>query len=261
MTTPENPMPEVPTESASPVTKAEAKRLVREAKALKKANRSWVARHMFLTGIGVVAVAVIAINVANGGSKDAPAAQAPQAAVVVDDAAGTETEAAAPVEKPPAGITGGDHIVGTDIAAGQYRATVDDSFFDLCTVSQKNGDDILDLRTAHEGAVIFTVQDIPGSVASFDGCDTITSTAEVPGTAPAQLGNGDWLVGTELAAGQYSAVVDTSATIVLGMISQSNGAEVLDLTTGDTGNVVFTVKDVPGSVVSFSGVKDITKVG
>ena len=84
---------------------------------------------------------------------------------------------------------------------------------------------------------------------------------EAPGTAPAQLSNGDWLVGTELAPGQYSAAVDTDAAIVLAMVSQTNGTEILDITSGDTGNVVFTVKDVPGSVVSFSGVKDIQKVG
>ena len=87
------------------------------------------------------------------------------------------------------------------------------------------------------------------------------STTEVPGTAPVSA-TGEWLVGSELTAGQYSAVVDTDAVIVIAMISQTNGAEVLDITTGDTGNVVFTVKDVPGlGRVSFSGVKDIQKVG
>ena len=262
MTTTENPSTEVLVDPSTPVTKAEAKRLAREAKAVKKANRSWVGRHKFLTAVGSFVVLIVAIVIATSGGGDAkPEAAAPVvAADVVDDAAVVAPEESAPVEEAPAGITGGDHIVGTDIAAGQYRAAVDDSFFDLCTVSQKNGDDILDIRTANEGSVIFTVQDIPGSVASFDGCSTIVSTTEVPGTAPARLGNGDWLVGTELTAGQYSATVDTAATIVLGMVSQTNGTEVLDITTGDTGNVVFTVKDVPGSVVSFTGVKDITKV-
>ncbi|WP_456787114.1 hypothetical protein [Cellulomonas sp. P5_C5] len=263
MTTPESPVTTQPVADAAPVTKADAKRLAREAKAVAKANRNWFSRHKILTGIGAVAAVVIVVNVANaGGSNDetASATNAPPAAVAVEDAPEATVEEA-PVEEAPAGLTGGDYIVGTDIAAGQYRASVEASFFDLCTVSQKNADDILDIRTGTEGSVIFTVQDIPGSVASFDGCTAIVSTVEAPGTAPAQLGNGDWLVGTELTAGQYSATVDTDAAIVLAMISQTNGTEILDITSGDTGNVVFTVKDVPGSVVSFSGVKDIQKVG
>ncbi|WP_456843775.1 hypothetical protein [Cellulomonas sp. P5_C6] len=265
MTTPESPLPEVPVDPSTPITKADAKRQAREAKAVAKANRNWFGRHKILTGIGGVAALAIVLSVATHGGGDDPAptadttVEAPVAAAV-EDAAETETPAPAPAEEAPAGITGGDHIVGTDIAAGQYRATVDDSFFDLCSVTQKNGDDILDIRTANEGAVIFTVQDVAGSVVSFDGCSTIVSTAEVPGVAPDQLGNGDWLVGNEITAGQYSAAVDTDAIIVLGSVTQTNGTEILDITTGDTGNVVFTVKDIPGSVVSFSGVKDITKV-
>ncbi|KQS98456.1 hypothetical protein [Cellulomonas sp. Leaf395] len=263
MTTPESPTTTLPVPDESPVTKADAKRLAREAKAVTKANRNWFLRHKVLTGIGTVAALAVVWNIAGGGGSNdetADATNAPAAAVVVEDAPAAAVEEA-PVEEAPAGLTGGDYIVGTDIAPGQYRASVEASFFDLCSVSQKNGEDILDIRTATEGSVIFTVQDIPGSVASFDGCTDIVSTTQVPGTAPAQLGNGDWLVGTELTAGQYSAAVDTDALIPLAMVSQSNGTDILDLTTGDTGNVVFTVQDVPGSVVSFSGVKDIQKVG
>ena len=245
MTTTESPIATLPVPDAAPVTPAEAKRLAREAKAVAKANRNWFLRHKILTGIGAIAAVAVIANVANAGSNDdaAGATNAPPAAVAVDDApvAGVEE---APVAEAPAGLTGGDYIVGTDIAAGQYRAGVEASIFELCSVSQKNGDDILDIRTATEGSVIFTVQDIAGSVASFDGCTGIVPTAEVPGTAPAQLSNGDWLVGGELTAGQYSAAVDTDAVIAVAMISQTNGAE-LDITSGDTGNVVFTVKDHP----------------
>ena len=59
MTAPENPTPEVLVDPSTPVTKAEAKRLAREAKAVKKANRSWVGRHKFLTGIGAIAALVV----------------------------------------------------------------------------------------------------------------------------------------------------------------------------------------------------------
>ncbi|WP_456826169.1 hypothetical protein [Cellulomonas sp. P5_E12] len=262
MTTTESPSPEVIVDPSTPVTKSEAKRLAREAKAVQKANRNWFRRHKFTTALGASAALIAGIVIGTGGGSDNAKPEAAAAVIAADVAEDVAApEAPAPAEEAPVAITGGDHIVGTDIAAGQYRATVDDSFFKLGSVTQKNGDDILDIRTANEGSVIFTVQDVPGSVVSFDGFSTIVSTAEVPGVAPAQLGNGDWLVGNEITAGQYSAVVDTDAIIVLGSVTQTNGTEILDITTGDTGNVVFTVKDVPGSVVSFSGVKDITKVG
>lgn len=95
-------------------------------------------------------------NGATGGDDESPAASAP-----ADDEPVVEEGAAA--------ISGGDHVVGTDLAPGQYRAEVKKSIIALCTVTQKNGSDYLDVRNASEGSVIFTVQDVPGSVVSFSG--------------------------------------------------------------------------------------------
>ncbi|HWM32738.1 MAG TPA: hypothetical protein VNR36_00720 [Pseudolysinimonas sp.] len=179
-----------------------------------------------------------------------------------DTDTGTSQESVDPEPDEPAStISGGDHIVGTDFAAGQYRAEVDEGIIALCTVSQAEGDNILDARNATEGSVIFTVQDIAGSVVSFSGCSDIALAADVVRATPSSITNGDWLVGTELPAGQYKGTVDTKALIALGTISQSDGKNVLGIQIGDEGDVIFTVKDVPNSVVSFSGLTGIQKVG
>ncbi|GIG22256.1 hypothetical protein Cch01nite_29800 [Cellulomonas chitinilytica] len=214
-------------------------------------DRPHAGRHRLRAGVGacalVVAVVLTAACSSGGGGGDDSA----------DDAVRVS-----PAESASAnGVAAGDHVVGTDLDPGQYRARVTPSTLALCTVTQTDDDGVLDMRSAGEGSVIFTVQDVPGSVVSFDGCTSVVPTAEVPGTPPGVLGAGDWLVGPELAAGRYAATVDTDTSIVLGVITQTDGADILDTTSGDTGTVVLTVQDVPGSVVSFSGVTDIHKVG
>ena len=64
MTTPESPIATPPVADGSPVTKADAKRLAREAKAVAKANRNWFLRHKILTGIGAVTAVAVIANVA-----------------------------------------------------------------------------------------------------------------------------------------------------------------------------------------------------
>ncbi|PJJ68570.1 hypothetical protein CLV28_2986 [Sediminihabitans luteus] len=283
MTTPEypGPTPENSRDPQQPTSPADAKRQAREAKAVAKANRNWFARHKFLTGAGVLVVLIGIISVASGGGDDEPTATA-ETSVSQDDAATTADEAttddadaaddtsaddaaddaaADDAADEATTISGGDHIVGTDIDPGQYRADVSESLFSLCSVTQQNGDDVLDIRTANEGSVIFTVADVDGSTVSFDGCDNIVSTADQPGTVPDAYTNGDWLVGAEIEPGKYQGTVDPDAAIVLGSVSQTNGTDVLDITTGDEGKVVFDVQDTEGSVVSFSGLTDIQKVG
>lgn len=209
-------------------------------------------------GRTVVAVVIAAIALivgmipAGGGTPpaaDSPAVEQPGA------------EGDAPAEEPAETISAGDHIVGPDFAAGQYRAEVKASMIALCTISQKNGDDILDIRVSSEGSVIFTVQDVADSVVSFSGCENIALAANVVRANPAEITNGDWLVGAELAPGRYSGTVDTASIVALGTISQTNGTSVVDINTGTEGTVILDVADVAGSVVSFSGLLDIQKVG
>jgi hypothetical protein len=203
----------------------------------------------------LIAIIVSVIGIAAGVSS------LPSTPIDTDSGTSQESEQPAPQEETVDSISGGDHVVGPDFAAGQYRAEVDDGIIELCTVSQAQDGDILDVRNASEGSVIFTVQDVPGSVVSFSGCQNIALAADVVRSAPSTITNGDWLVGTELPAGQYKGTVDETAIIVLGAISQYDGKDVMDVQIGDEGDVILTVKDVPNTVVSFSGLVDIQKIG
>lgn len=244
-----------------PPSRQDLKRQLREQKAIAKANRNWFARHKILTGIGAVIVLVVVASMVNqaGGPKTAtPAGAAAPAAASNTNAGGSKSEA--PAAAP--GISNGDHVVGTEFAAGQYRAEVEESVIALCTVSQSDGDKVMDVRNANEGSVIFTVKDKAGTVVSFSGCSNIGLAADSIRPNPSTITNGDWLVGPELAPGQYKGVVDTDSPIKLGTITQtSKTGDVMDIRNANEGSVVFTVKESAGSVVSFSGFKEIQKTG
>lgn len=273
-----------------PLSSAERKRQAREAKAVAKANRNWFARHKILTAIGVIALlAIIGALLNPSGDETAtpqtstPAASEaaetnePAAAAQTDPASAEETDPAdaapaepttapEPAETTPAAaaasLGNGDHIVGADIDPGVYRAEVEDSFIPLCTVHQSVGEDILDVRNANEGSVIFTVADKADSVVSFSGCSNIMLAADSIRPEPNPITNGYWLVGEELAPGQYRGTVDTDSAIALGTILQhAADGGVMDVRNANEGNVVFTVKEAAGSVVSFSGFTEIEKVG
>lgn len=206
-----------------------------------------------VVAVVIAAIALILGMVPAGGSTP-PAANSPAV-----EQPGAEGDA--PAAEPAETISGGDHIVGPDFAAGQYRAVVKESMIALCSISQKNGDDILDIRVSSEGSVIFTVQDVADSVVSFSGCEDIALAASVVRANPTEIANGDWLVGAELAPGRYSGTVDTATIVALGTITQTNGTNVVDINTGTEGTVILDVADVAGSVVSFSGLLDIQKIG
>ncbi len=190
-------------------------------------------------------------------SAEAPAEEAtPEETPVVEEEPSQEPAPEA------ATIGNGDHIVGSDIAPGVYRAEVEDSIFTLCTVSQSKGDEILDIRNANEGSVIFTVKESDGSVVSFSGCANIGLASENIRANPDPITNGDWLVGPELAPGTYRAVVDTDSVIELGTAVQTAAdGDIMDIRNANEGNVVFTVKESEGAVVSFSGFKEISREG
>jgi alpha-glucuronidase len=158
-------------------------------------------------------------------------------------------------------ISNGDHLVGTDIDPGVYRADVKSGIMELCSVSQRKEDgQIIDIRLVDSGSVIFTVADVNGSVVSFTGCENIGLASERIRTE-AQLGNGFWLVGEELAPGQYRCTVDTESTFVLGSVTQyDSGGSIMDIQIATEGSVIFTVRDSAGSVVDFSGCSEIAKV-
>lgn len=226
----------------------------------------------------VALVGIIAIATTQGGGANqtalpttsaAPTATSSAPATATPDATPDPAESATtePAEEPTqaevATLGNGDHIVGVDIEPGVYRAEVDMGLIQLCTVSQSKEDgDIMDIRNANEGSVIFSVEKKKGSVVSFSGCGLIALAGDVLRKNPEEITNGYWLVRSELKAGKYQGVVDTDSPIQLGTIIQTNAdGDVMDLRNANEGKVVFTVKDKKGSVVSFSGFTEIKKVG
>ncbi|MDR0286054.1 MAG: DUF2510 domain-containing protein [Propionibacteriaceae bacterium] len=186
---------------------------------------------------------------------EAPATNAaPASEPPVNDATATATAPAATT------ISNGDHAVGPGFPAGVYRAEVDKGLFSLCTVSQQEGDNVLDVRNANEGSVIFTVADRPGSVVSFSGCQNIGLAQDMVRANPDPVTNGYWLVGSELQPGTYQCAVDTAGVFPLGTVTQFGAdGQVVDIRNANEGNVIFTVQDQAGSVVSFSGCSTIVR--
>lgn len=220
-----------------------------------------------VAGIGVIISNAIFISAVDSAVNDVATESVEEVAPEApadEDAAVDEAPADPAPEEDGAGALGnGDWLVGTQIAAGQYRAKVEESILPLGTASQSNGDEILDIRTANEGFLIFSVQDVAGSVVSFSGVTDIELIdPAAPSAAPVDsLGNGDWLVGTDIQPGQYQGTVDVTSIMPLGTASQYQGAEILDIQNAEEGNVIFTVQDIPLSVVSFSGFSAIEKIG
>jgi hypothetical protein len=88
-------------------------------------QRSWFARHKFLTSLGAIVVLLVVVSAANGGSKDAPtagaatpAADVTQAAAAPSEAARAAAPAAAPAPAPAAAA------IGTPVRDGKLEFTV-----------------------------------------------------------------------------------------------------------------------------------------
>lgn len=219
-----------------------------------------------VAGIGVIVSNAIFISAVDSAVNDVATESVEEVApeAPVDEDAAVDEAPADPAPEDGAGALGnGDWLVGTQIAAGLYRAKVEESILPLGTASQSSGDEILDIRTSNEGFLIFSVQDVPGSVVSFSGVTDIEPIdPAAPSAAPVDsLGNGDWLVGTDIQPGQYQGTVDVASIMPLGTAAQFQGAEILDIQNAQEGNVIFTVQDIPLSVVSFSGFSAIEKIG
>lgn len=205
------------------------------------------------------AAALIAVFAVSGCSASSSGSAAPGS---TESGSTTKGDGSTPA---PAEVTyydNGDLIVGTDIKPGVYRGEVEESIIPLCTASQTTeAGKVMDIRNANEGSVIFTVVKKPGSTASFSGCAHIALAKDVL-RKNAKPGNGYFLVGAELAPGKYSATVDKDSVVQLGtVVQESETGKVMDIRNANSGKVVFTVKNVKGSVVSFSGFSKVTKVG
>lgn len=213
--------------------------------------------------IGVTAATLIAVFAVSGCSAPSSGGSGP----AVPASAQSETTKPGDASEPatPAEVTyydNGDLIVGTDIKPGVYRAEVEEGIIALCTASQTTeSGKVMDVRNASEGSVIFTVVKKQGSTATFSGCAKIALAQDVL-RKNVKPGNGYFLVGAELAPGKYSATVDKESMMKLGTVVQySDKGKVMDVRNANSGKVVFTVRSSKGSVVSFSGFSNVTKVG
>lgn len=248
------------------------------APAAERPAKPWFLRkRVLIPAVAVVAIVGLATTQGGGGTPAAAPTPAPSAPSTSPDASPTsessttpteasEDDAAAPSAEPTevvATLGNGDHIVGVDIEPGVYRAEVEAGIIELCTVAQTREDgDVMDVRNANEGSVIFTVKNKKNTIVSFSGCGMIAPAKDVLRKDPEEITNGYWLVRSELEPGKYQGLVDTDSAIQLGTIYQMDAdGDVMDLRNANEGKVVFTVKDKKGSVVSFSGFSEIKRVG
>jgi hypothetical protein len=160
------------------------------------------------------------------------------------------------------GLDNGDFVVGTDIAPGVYRAEIETGFISLCVISQEDdAGGTLEARASNEGSLIFTVENIVGSHVIISGCTNIGLAYDKLRKNPSTITNGFWLVGDELPAGTYQGTIDPHSAIVLGLVTQFDAHGEVIHSDGDTqGEMIFEVKDVPGSVVDFTGFSSIVPV-
>jgi hypothetical protein len=88
--------------------------------------------------------------------------------------------------------------------------------------------------------------------------DADAAAADAAAAAPAGLVDGMYVVGTDIEPGRYS-MVGTSA---FGYVDQQNGDDYLAQEVAGSGErIVVDIANVPGSVVSFRSVTEITKIG
>lgn len=81
--------------------------------------------------------------------------------------------------------------------------------------------------------------------------------AEEAPAEPEGWTTGDYIMGTNIEPGRYSMTVTD-----MGYVTQMDGSDFLVQELGEAGEtMVVDFADVPGSIVEFSGVTDITKIG
>jgi hypothetical protein len=149
----------------------------------------------------------------------APPTPAPTVSAPAPAAAPTPTSppvtsappAAATTLPPPPATTfaDGDHAVGTAIAVGRYRAPGSAN----CSWTRRTTQQVVGSWTGRGPAVI----DILGTDAAVaaSGCGTFSMLPAAPTTPPppaASLGEGTWIVGTDIAPGSWSTAGGPSCT-------------------------------------------------
>ncbi|WP_022917531.1 hypothetical protein [Ruania albidiflava] len=184
-------------------------------------KRSWFARHKILTALLVVVALVIAIKAFSGGSDSAPDAEpaadqsAAEAADSGDSAAGAAGDQDEEVE--PAGrdnstaeqttLGAGTFTVGEDVPPGRY--VIEPGAGQSGNLSASSEEDPLAINEILGGEVGFGVPSVTSTLTDGEQLE-ISGLSEVTFT-PAEtelrstLSAGDWVVGLDIAAGDYVA--------------------------------------------------------
>jgi hypothetical protein len=140
----------------------------------------------------------------------APTAPAPAPTAAPAPTSPPATAAASTTPPPPATtFADGEHAVGTSIAAGRYRAPGSPN----CTWTRRTNQQVVGAWTGRGPAVI----DILGTdaVVAASGCGTFSmlppATTSTPPPATS-VGEGTWIVGTDLTPGSWSTAGGPSCT-------------------------------------------------
>ncbi len=85
-----------------------------------------------------------------------------------------------------------------------------------------------------------------------------SSQAPTVDTSPVSaFGNGDYLVGDSFPAGTYRAEVEPGYIEICSVTHKTASGDLVDWRSAGDGSVIFTVADIPGSIISFSGCQNI----
>lgn len=174
-----------------------------------------------------------------------------------------ETEEAAP-ESPtpplePGQITDGTYTVGTEVAPSLYRIASKDTLVPCLVVQLGPDGQPLDERGVQEGDVIFPVRDVDDSRLVLGGCGQVSLAMNTLREDPDEITNGYWLVGQEIAPGTYTAVRDDDSVTPEAAAWQTTEDGIIETQRAEDGTVTIVVQDLPGSTVTFIGVKEITR--
>ena len=169
-----------------------------------------------LAAVAVVAVVVIGIVLLTGNTG---AQLSPSSASAVASSPSPGHTATA------SGFGDGVYLVGTDIPAGLYKgATVSDTYSDWQLSSDANGSSIIASDPVTSGQ--FYVQVKQGQYLKLSGVQIVNAAAAAPAKMRSSVGDGVYLVGTDIPAGRYRG----QATFDDGnwkISSDANGASVV----------------------------------
>jgi hypothetical protein len=153
-------------------------------------------RRLGMAAVAVVAVVVIGIVLLTGNDNGARLSPSSASAVASSPSPGPAATAS--------GFVDGVYLVGTDIPAGLYKGTtLSVKFSDWQISSDANGSSIIASDPVTSGQ--FYVQVKQGQYLKLSGVHIVNAAAAAPTKMRSSVGDGVYLVGTDIPAGRYRA--------------------------------------------------------